>query len=137
MKEYKYFSTEELACRCGCGLQNIHDGFMRRIIRARVYAKLLCKKFYIDEKNARFVVTSGCRCLEHNKKVSRYLPLKSSHIASVKKPSHAMDIAFADTKQLLVIVASLVCRGGFTHIGIDLKKNYIHVDDKSMWLWFY
>ena len=135
--EYKYFSTKELACRCGCDLLSIHDGFMRRIIRARVYAKLLCKKLYIDERNARFVVTSGCRCLEHNKKVSQSAPLTSSHIASVKKPSHAMDIAFTDFKQLLVIVTSLVARGGFTHIGIDLDKKYIHVDDKNMWLWFY
>jgi len=37
----------------------------------------------------------------------------------------------------LVIVTSLVARGGFTHIGIDLDKKYIHVDDKNMWLWFY
>ena len=137
MKEYKYFSTKELACRCGCGLLNISPGFMRRIIRSRHYAPILCRKFYISESNAQFVVTSGCRCLDHNKEVSKTAPLTSSHIATIKKPSHALDIAFRDYKQMLIIIVSLVVRGGFSHIGIDFKKMFIHVDDKNKWLWFY
>jgi uncharacterized protein YcbK (DUF882 family) len=137
MKTYQYFTTKELACRCGCKLYNINDKFMTRIVKCRKFAINLCKRFKIDVSNAKFVVTSGCRCLEYNRKVSRTAPETSSHIASKEYSSHALDIAYSSEMQLLILIGTLFFRGGFTHIGIDVNRKYIHVDDQKRWLWFY
>lgn len=137
MIKYQYFTSEELACRCGCGLLNIDHSFMVRIVKCRKFAESLCNLFNIDTCNAVYKVTSGCRCLDHNKKVSLTAPLTSSHIASKTKPSCALDIAFSSGKNLLIILVSLFIRGRFTHIGINVSKRFIHVDSKSAWLWFY
>ena len=137
MQDYKYFTSKELTCRCGCGLLNISDQFMRRIVRSRKFAIRLCRRFGSSPYNARFVVTSGCRCLDYNKKISLLAPLSSSHIATENSPSSALDIAFEDNKQLLIIITALFICGKFTHIGVNLKKKFIHVDCGDRWLFFY
>jgi len=137
VKDYQYFTHKELACQCGCDLLNIDDSFMVKIIKARKFAVLLCKRFHINLSNAKFNVTSGCRCIDHDRRVSRTAPETSSRIASHEYPSHALDIAFSTERQLLIMIGALFMRGGFTHIGIDVDRKYIHVDDQKRWLWFY
>jgi hypothetical protein len=51
-----YFTKEEFDCKCGCGLNNMQESHMDKIYAARISA------------NIPFVIVSGSRCPEHNKK---------------------------------------------------------------------
>ena len=133
--DYKYFTEKELACRCGCGVLRMDDKFMSRIVRSRMAANVLCRKFEVPNTNAQFNVTSGCRCKAHNKAVGGVQ--NSRHLTTKDKECSAIDIGFKSYKQMIIILVALFIRGGFTHLGINLEKNFIHVDDLRKWVWFY
>lgn len=50
-----HFTSKGFACKCGCGLDKTSPGFLWKLNMARDYAGFA------------FVVTSGCRCEQHNK----------------------------------------------------------------------
>lgn len=71
--DIKYFKKEEFNCKCGCGLNNVDIKLVK----------------ILDEIRGHFgkpmIVTSGCRCKSHNKKVggvtsSKHLTGKASDI---------------------------------------------------------
>jgi len=53
----KYFKRSEFACKCGCGLDTVDYELAKVVDNLR------------EHFNAPTVITSGCRCEEHNKSV--------------------------------------------------------------------
>ena len=69
----KYFKKSEFNCKCGCGLNNIDLRLVKILDEIR------------EHYNKPLVVTSGCRCANHNSKVggvqgSRHVLGKASDI---------------------------------------------------------
>tara|TARA_R110000868_G_scaffold102701_7_gene283027 strand:+ start:157 stop:537 length:381 start_codon:yes stop_codon:yes gene_type:complete len=67
-----FFSSNELQCRCGCGLYQFHPGFLDQLEKLRVAF------------NEPMNVNSGCRCIAHNRSVGG--TEKSLHIGDM--PQH-------------------------------------------------
>lgn len=115
----KYFSPQEFQCRCGCGLENMDDKFLLRLLEARLWAK-----------DVQFVISSGCRCKSHNRTVGGN-PW-SSHLYGL-----AADIKVTDGHSRFIILKSLMT-AGFNRFGIG--QNFIHVDSnlsKPEVIWTY
>ena len=114
-----YFSEKELMCKCGCKTYNFDKDFLDKLnhIRYNVGQPL--------------IVTSGCRCEEHNKKVGG--TKESSHTKGL-----AVDIACSDSILRFKIIKQAI-NFGITRIGIG--DTFIHLDvdpDKSQnVIWLY
>jgi len=50
----KYFSNDELKCKCGCGLLNYVDFFLTKL------------DVFRHQFGEQLIVNSGCRCKKHN-----------------------------------------------------------------------
>lgn len=103
---FNYVKISELDCKCGCGHNNANENFLYKLNHARHLAEVP------------FVITSGCRCNEHNEKVGG--SLTSAHLVGL-----AVDIACPDSRTRFKIIKALLMVG-FTRIGIG--KDFIHVD---------
>jgi zinc D-Ala-D-Ala carboxypeptidase len=111
----KHFQLNEFDCKCGeCSYKgdNMDIDFMLKLDRARELADIP------------FKITSGARCLEHNKSIGG-VP-KSSHC---NIPCNASDISATDSTKRFKIVENLI-KAGFTRIGIG--KNFIHCDTDKL-----
>lgn len=114
-----YFTLKEQECKC-CGTGKFAPDFLDRLNKAREIA------------GVPFVINSGFRCFENNKKVGG--TENSSHLVGC-----AADISTPDNYTRFKVLYGLI-QAGFTRIGI--AKNYIHCDDdpsKPMqvsWLYF-
>jgi len=104
--EIKYFTKSEFSCKCGCGQNNIDFEFVRRLDVARKVA------------GVPFVIVSGYRCPEHNKKVGGVD--YSSHVRGF-----AADIKTEDAAFRFALLSGFI-RAGFVRIG--LYSSFIHVD---------
>lgn len=108
---YRYFTDDELRCKCGCGQQRMQPDFMRKMdeLRAKVGFPL--------------PLTSAYRCSNYNAKVSSTGP-NGPHTSG-----RAVDIA-VDRKQAYILLYEAMLMG-FTGIGIQQKGNgrFIHLDD--------
>jgi uncharacterized protein YcbK (DUF882 family) len=100
----KHFTIFEFACKCGCGYDAISPALVGKLELAR------------DEAGVAFVITSGCRCDEHNKKVGGVAG--SAHTMGL-----AADIAVTDKTKEVILKA---VRKHFNRIGVAEK--FIHVD---------
>ena len=111
----KHFNLSEFDCKCG---ECSHKGkdmdidFMIKLDKARETAGIP------------FKITSGARCLEHNKAIGGVS--KSSHC---NLPCNASDISITDSTKRFIIIQSLI-EAGFTRIGIG--KNFIHCDTDKL-----
>ena len=114
----KYFTYEEVSCKCGCKL-SVRRELVNLLDDAREIAGIP------------FVITSGARCESHNRKVGG--SKDSSHLKGV-----AVDIKATTSRERYEIVNALM-QVGFTRIGI--AKTFIHCDldrDKPQQLiWVY
>ena len=110
----------ELQCRCGCGRYNYEDEFL---IRAQAFRYLL---------NLPMTVTSGGRCVKHNKNVGGVDT--SLHQCETKKAS-AMDF----TCSKLQHAYDLACKSGlFNEVILYKTKRFIHIGwDKNQKGFFY
>ena len=104
----KHFNTNEISCNCGCNLVIPNARLYLMIEEAREIAGIP------------FIVSSWTRCKIHNKDVGG--SKSSSHLIG-----KAIDIQFKDSRQLFTIVSSLV-KAGFTRIGINYEKKFLHCD---------
>lgn len=95
-------------CRCGCGLYNLSPKLLQQLQIARTYG------------NVPFVITSGCRCVQHNKNVGGVSD--SAHIIGM-----AADIKFKTGYELYNIIAGLY-EAKIYRIGINFKQSFVHVD---------
>lgn len=109
----KNFTSEEFACQCGCGMDNVSIPFVERLQVAR------------DIYGNPYYLTSGCRCEKHNRNVGGVAD--SDHIATDEKPCQAADIAFRNGKELFLLISALLTVG-FVRIGINFKHKFVHVD---------
>ena len=107
VKYFKYGTSDVLECSCGCGMK-LDNCFLERVDEARELA------------GVPFKVNSGARCLDYNRTVG-------SKDTSTHVIGKAMDIAYEDELDVARIVHAL-SRVGFTRIGLNSDKKFIHVD---------
>ncbi len=114
--------VKDFDCKCGkCGLKSsqMSLSFIEKFTMAELISQ------------TDFVITSGIRCPEYNKKVGG--SETSSHLTG-----DAADIKVITSRQRYIIVKALL-QSGFKRIGIG--KTFIHVDDdpakpkKLIWLY--
>ena len=104
----KNFTSEEFACKCGCGYDTPNPELIRMLQDARdLYGKPMH-------------ITSGCRCIKHNRNVGG--AANSAHI-----PGMAADIATPTGADRYLMIKALLA-SGFNRIGINFKKRFIHAD---------
>ena len=103
----EHFSKIECACKCGCGFDTVDPGLYDLLETIRLLAG-----------NKPLVLTSVCRCKEHNKNVGG-VP-DSPHTRGT-----AADIAVNGGKRRRQILDAAVHAGA---AGIGLHKSYVHVD---------
>jgi uncharacterized protein YcbK (DUF882 family) len=116
--QMEYFTDSEFACKCGCDKMEMNALVKYKLDRARAMAGIP------------FVITSGLRCVEHNRKVGG--SPTSSHLLGL-----AVDIATEMGTDRYLIIKALM-HMGFTRIGI--AKDFIHVDadtNKPDNVWLY
>lgn len=102
-----HFSDSETSCRCGCGM-NITRQLLIKLNEAR------------EAAGVSFVITSGARCLAHNRNVGG--TPNSSHTRGL-----AVDIACSSSQARYAILKGLFS-AGFTRIGHNQAKNFFHCD---------
>lgn len=110
MKDYPYFKSKELICKCGkCGGGQMNDEFMRYLIIIRT------------ECCFPFIITSAYRCEEHNKKVGG--SANSAHTKGL-----AVDIRCNGDQAYTVIKQAM----GYPIYGIGIAQKgnsrYVHLD---------
>lgn len=107
-----YFKASETECRCGCGM-NISPQLLNRLNDAR------------EASGVPFVITSGARCVAHNRNIGG--TPNSSHTRGL-----AVDIACSSSQSRFAILKGLYA-AGFTRIGYSQAKNFFHCDiDESL-----
>lgn len=126
IKDMNYFPTKELRCKCPCHIHNVGEDLVRKA------------NFVREDYGKPLIITSGCRCPSHNKRVGG--SKTSSHRTKVKKKCTALDIKFPKNWEDMFKLLTLL-PVHFKRIGINVRKRFIHVDiDKSKnsprW-WFY
>jgi hypothetical protein len=133
----QHFSLAEFACKCGCGYDAISPALVAKLELARDDANLIynASPHGSESPNLKtvrgelsFVITSGCRCASHNKKVGGVAG--SAHTKGL-----AADIAVTSRTRDIILTA---LRKHFKRIGI--ASNFIHVDiddSKSQKEWRY
>lgn len=105
-----HFSSQELACRCGCGMLPKQD-FMNRVEELRVACGFPLP------------VSSAARCPAYNQKVS------STGATGPHTTGRAIDLAVRGSQALTVVKHALAL--GFTGIGVQQKGEgrFIHIDE--------
>lgn len=104
----KNFTSEEFACKCGCGYDTPNPELIRMLQAARdMYGKSM-------------IISSGCRCIKHNRMVGG--ATNSAHITG-----KAADILTPTGIDRYLIIKALI-QAGFERLGINFNKKFIHVD---------
>lgn len=100
----KYFTEDEMRCKCGCGQCKMNEHFMDLLdsLRAAIGKPL--------------VVTSGYRCPEHDKAIGG----SGNHTTGF-----AVDLSVTDSN-LRYLVVKTALELGFTRIGV--ARAFIHLD---------
>ena len=116
----KYFKQSEFECKCGCTGNTIDPDFAEKLDTIRE----IC--------GFPFTVTSGFRCLAHNKAVGGHP--NSAHCRGL-----AVDILASGVNAARIIAAAHV--EGFTGVGVSQKGSgrFIHLDisHDNFALWSY
>ncbi|WP_163832246.1 D-Ala-D-Ala carboxypeptidase family metallohydrolase [Spartinivicinus ruber] len=122
---YRYFTDQELTCRCGCGQQHMQPAFMQSLIQLR------------EACNFPLPVTSGYRCAHHPVEKNKATP-------GAHQLGCAVDIACRGEHALIIL--RLALQLGFTGVGINQKgrTRFIHLDRAPAthtrprpWIWSY
>ena len=114
--EFKY---EKFTCKCGCGLNNMTESHMDRLIYARRYSGCF------------YVVRSGSRCAKHNKE-------EGGSDTSDHLTGDGTDIEALTSSIRWKIITGLMA-AGFTRIGVG--KTFVHAgtgpDNAKQVIWLY
>jgi uncharacterized protein YcbK (DUF882 family) len=102
-----YFSRAEFACKCGCG----YDTVDYELIKVLEYIR--------EHFDMPVVVTSGCRCRDHNESVGG--SESSQHLYG-----RASDIYIMDVDPELVAEVAEQCEAG----GVGRYETFTHVDTR-------
>jgi uncharacterized protein YcbK (DUF882 family) len=107
-----YFNASETECRCGCGM-NISPQLLEKLNDAR------------EAAGVPFVITSGARCVAHNRSIGG--TPNSSHTRGL-----GVEIACSSSQARYAILKGLFS-AGFARIGYNQAKNFFHCDiDESL-----
>lgn len=112
MSEWKYFTHDELACRCGCGQAAMNHEFMGKLVQLR------------ETIGFPLPVTSGYRCPEHN------LAVGDTGASGPHTTGCAVDIAVSRDRATRLVRLAL----GMGFLGIGLKQHgpescrFVHLD---------
>ena len=108
------FSKSEMACRCGCGIYEMDDEFMRMLQELR------------NEMNGPLRFNSARRCDRHNDAISTAKNKKNG----VNTLGQASDILISGERAMLLFEKAR--RIGFSGIGLSQKGNhasrFVHLD---------
>jgi zinc D-Ala-D-Ala carboxypeptidase len=104
----KNFDSSEFTCKCGCGYDTPNPELIRMLQAAR------------DLYGRPMRITSGCRCIKHNRNVGG--ASNSAHLSG-----KAVDIATPTGESRYLIIESLMA-AGFKRIGINFKQRFVHAD---------
>lgn len=108
------FSSKEMECKCGCGICNVSMEFIDLLQMVR------------DLCEIPFTITSGCRCLKHNRSIGS--KDTSDHVTSKKIQCEGVDIVCNNSEDRFVIVeAATLCM--MPRIGIS--KHFVHLGTKK------
>lgn len=104
----KYFTADELRCKCGCGTNGMKQRTVDRLDRLR------------EVVGFPIVINSGYRCEQYNRDIGA---------TQTHSSGQAVDIGCSHKKALLIVEAALSI--GFTGIGVNQRGNsrFIHLDD--------
>lgn len=103
------FHEYEFVCKCGCGLNNMNPKFLWDLQQCRTEARV------------KFIIISGSRCEEHNKKEGG--KLHSEHLYG-----EAADI-FTPNSHIRYKILKAALTTGIRRIGIG--PTYIHLGGKK------
>jgi len=108
------FKQKEFACKCGCGLDSISP-------TVTLIWQMVRSKF-----NTSVNITSGCRCVRHNKKVGGVK--NSTHLRLAEDGlTHAAD---GQIDVPLQEVYDYIDNIFPTSLGIGIYNTFIHIDDR-------
>lgn len=109
----KYFKKSEFICQCGCNLNNIDIKLVKILDDIR-------QKF-----NSSLVVTSGCRCYNHNKKVGGVQG--SRHVFGKAADFYVEGVS---VNKLLLYCKKLVANGTirYTYTNNKTMNGVVHID---------
>ena len=111
----KYFTNEEITCKCNCGSNWMSDELKLKLDELR------------EEAGIPITLTSACRCRDHNSNEGG--KDDSAHISEEYNPCEAVDIETIYSRNRYKILNTAI-RIGFHRIGI--AKTFIHLDiDKT------
>lgn len=113
--EIKNFDKKELMCKCGCDRFNYDDNFLVRLQAFRL------------KHNSGLIVTSGGRCVQHNKNVGG---VPTSLHECETKPASACDVT-GDCERIYQEACAIGLfneviwyqKSNFVHLGYSDKKN--------------
>ena len=109
-----FFTKKELQCKCGCNIYNVSPFLLYKLNTMRIIL------------NRPLIITSACRCKQHNSKVQG--SQTSLHITSEEIPCRAIDIKVANKHERMEIVKVA------THLdfsGIGIANTFIHLSNDS------
>lgn len=104
-------SKSAIDCSDGCGMKPTENALWFLMSLAREYYTRFNKKMY---------VTSGARCVIHNKRVGGVA--NSAHIRGL-----AFDVHFDNSKETYMIISHLY-KLGVPRIGINFANSFVHFD---------
>lgn len=102
-----YFEKSEFDCKCGCGLNNMQESHMDKILMARI------------DSNTPFVINSGSRCSAHNK-------AEGGEPTSDHLTGHGTDVKAVSGRKKCIVEKALV-KAGFNRMGRG--KTFVHAGD--------
>lgn len=120
---WRYFSVEELRCKCGCGRWDMDHVYMDRLVALR------------EDLGFPFPINSAYRCVEYDQSIGG---------AGVHPTGHATDIGVSGHQALQLV--SRATAHGMTGVGVKQKGTgrFVHLDDLQPeehpprpWIWTY
>lgn len=106
----KNFKRSEFACRCGCGFDTVDAKLLEVLEDVRVHF------------GKPIVITSGCRCGKHNKKIGG--SKKSKHIIGRAADFKIKDISPGEAYSYLDSRYP-------EELGLGLYKSWVHIDSRE------
>ena len=107
-----YFKRSEFACKCGCGFDTVDTALLQVLEYVRAAVK------------SPIIITSGCRCPEHNAKIggSKGSKHMQGRAADIKCPDVMFDTLKAKVDHYME---------GWGGVGYYQNGGWIHIDTRS------
>ena len=114
MSEWKYFTDDELACKCGDCDGEMKPSFMVRLVKLRAFLDFP------------FPISSAYRCSEYNASAGVNGAKNSFHLQG-----RAVDIAVNHDQAWQIVAAAK--KFGFYGVGVNQKggARFIHLDNRQ------